>query len=135
MPAYNSASVLPNSLGFLVQEAESFNFECEVIVVNDGSTDQTSEILKDFCKNNQVRVCTHPKNRGPAATRNTGFIASKGDVIVFVDSDILVTEGFIRQHLDNLDISDILPAAPAKVISSGTLVYSPCTDREKALKA
>ncbi len=60
----------------------------EVIVVNDGSTDTTKEIVKDLQKNdNRIRLVNHDKNRGYGATLASGLYNSKYKWIAFIDSD------------------------------------------------
>ncbi|MEA1934939.1 MAG: glycosyltransferase [Thermodesulfobacteriota bacterium] len=56
----------------------------EVIVVDDGSTDNTQELLAGY---GDDIVCVRQKNRGPAAARNTGIKAARHDLIAFLDSD------------------------------------------------
>ena len=62
--------------------------DIEVILVNDGSNDQTGEILKGFAINNEkVKVINHEKNRGLSASRNTGLKNATGEWIHFIDAD------------------------------------------------
>jgi len=56
----------------------------EVIVVDDGSTDDSLEVLRSY--GNQVKVCAR-ENGGQAAALNTGFLASSGDIVMFLDAD------------------------------------------------
>ena len=64
------------------------DFECEIVVVNDGSTDSTKEILKTYSDNLQMRIIDHTKNLGKGAAISTGFQASRGGVIVIQDADL-----------------------------------------------
>lgn len=68
----------------------------EIIVVNDGSTDNTEKnaiTLKG--KNRNLRVLTHKENRGEAAARNTGIKAAKGEIIAFLDDDCIAHDGWL----------------------------------------
>lgn len=80
IPAHNAGTVLGRCLeACLAQEYEE---EIEVIVVDDGSTDQTAEVAARYL------VCyIRQENSGPAMARNAGAQASKGDLIFFTDSD------------------------------------------------
>lgn len=75
-----------NFVGAAIQSALSQDYEhSEVIVVDDASTDQSREIIESF--GSAVRTCYHDVNRGHAAAMNTGFLAAKGRIICFLDSD------------------------------------------------
>jgi GT2 family glycosyltransferase len=69
----------------------------DVIVVDDGSTDETAAVLEGFATN--IRALRHPQNRGRSAARNTGIRAAEGQVVIFVDSDVVVREDFLEWHL------------------------------------
>jgi len=64
------------------------DFEYEIVVVNDGSTDSTKEILKTYTDNPLMRIIDHSKNLGKGAAIHTGFQASRGDFIVIQDADL-----------------------------------------------
>jgi glycosyltransferase involved in cell wall biosynthesis len=67
----------------------------EVVVVDDGSTDETAEIVGSI-EDSRVRVISRP-NGGPAAARNTGIAAARGDYIGFLDSDDLWLPGYVER--------------------------------------
>lgn len=83
MPAHNAAGLLPRSLGAL-RNSDLPRDRWELIVVDDGSSDETSLIAARYADT----VVTLPgRPHGPAYARNRGFEVSRGDVIVFIDSD------------------------------------------------
>ena len=75
----------------------------EVVVVDDGSRDGTAAHLKAHAAAYpHVRLLEHGRNRGAAAARNTGVAAAAGEVIVFIDSDLVVGPAFLRAHAAGL---------------------------------
>ena len=84
LATYNRAHVLAQAVESVL--AQSFT-DFVLIVVDDGSTDETAELLHNY-HDERLRVITHKHNRGVAAARNTGVIASKGARwLAFIDSD------------------------------------------------
>ena len=92
VPAYNVANYIERCLLSLVQQ--SFK-NIEIIVIDDGSEDMTSEIIDAFGSMDSRLVVIHQQNRGVSAARNKGIEISKGEYIAFVDSDDYVDEDFI----------------------------------------
>jgi len=83
IPVYNGAETLPGCLQALLAQTLPAD-QCEVIVVDDGSTDNTAEVARGF----GVRVISQP-NAGPAAARNRGAEAAQGDILLFTDADCI----------------------------------------------
>jgi glycosyltransferase involved in cell wall biosynthesis len=81
IPTYNRAGVIQRALDSVL--AQTFQ-DWEIIVVDDGSTDDPATIEK-YC--GQIRLIRHPQNRGAAAARNTGIAAAGGQFVAFLDSD------------------------------------------------
>ncbi|MBI4176916.1 MAG: glycosyltransferase [Candidatus Aenigmarchaeota archaeon] len=90
IPTYNRAGDTEKAVGSVL---ESDYPDYEVIVVDDGSKDNTVEILKKF--GNRIKVLQRKKNGGPAAARNDGINAAKGELVAFTDSDCTVSKGWI----------------------------------------
>lgn len=88
VPTYNRANTIKTCIQSLLSLDYPKNLY-EIIVVNDGSTDNTLEVLESY-RDDGLKVISHPKNRGPAAARNTGIKHAKGDIVVFVDDDVEV---------------------------------------------
>jgi len=90
VPAKDAAETLPACLRALQQQSFPGS-DYEIILVDDGSADRTAHIAEEA----GVRVIRQ-ETRGPAAARNSGAKAAKGDILVFTDSDCEPAEGFIE---------------------------------------
>lgn len=82
VPAYNEEQTLPNILERIIQI--ELRMEKEIIVVDDGSLDNTSKVVGEF---NTVKLLRHEKNQGKAEALRTGLKYCTGDIIVFQDAD------------------------------------------------
>jgi glycosyltransferase involved in cell wall biosynthesis len=86
MPVYNSAPFLRGSIGSVL--GQTFR-DFELIAIDDGSTDQSWEILQSFGNDRRVRPIRRKSNQGAAAAKNDGIVRSDSDYIAFLDSDDL----------------------------------------------
>jgi glycosyltransferase involved in cell wall biosynthesis len=81
LPTYNRANLVGNAIESILQQTYK---NIEIIVVDDGSTDETPNALSRFGA--QIKV-TYQKNAGPSAARNRGIAEAKGEIVAFLDSD------------------------------------------------
>lgn len=89
IPCYNSEKFISDTVEMLLRQDLS---DCELILVNDGSTDDTLLILQKYeSAENNIRVIDQP-NRGVSVARNTGVLAAHGRYIYFLDSDDTLTD-------------------------------------------
>ncbi|MGB5768791.1 MAG: glycosyltransferase family 2 protein [Crocosphaera sp.] len=104
IPTYNRKPILEKCLRTLEKQQLTDNkiSQYEVVLVDDGSTDGTLEWL-DNNKHEFPHVCPFSQHHlGPAAARNLGVEKAKGDIIIFIDSDLVVTETFLQSHANKL---------------------------------
>jgi len=83
IPTYNRAHTIGRAIKSVLNQTYQ---DFEIIVVDDGSTDNTEEVVKSF-RDKRIRYIQHKKNKGAAAARNTGIKSAKGKYIAFQDSD------------------------------------------------
>lgn len=88
-PAYNDAPSIPPLIAKTFAVLEEFVDDFEVIVVNDGSADNTGEVLEQLHVKYgpRLRVITHPENRGYGGALRTGFATATKDFIFYTDGD------------------------------------------------
>ncbi|MCX8117420.1 MAG: glycosyltransferase [Desulfobacterota bacterium] len=98
IPTYNRWPMVREAIdSVLAQDFDDF----ELIVVDDGSSDGTSEALKEYGR--RIRVVGHVQNRGVSAARNTGLRHARGKYIAFLDSDDLWVKGKLKIQVAFLD--------------------------------
>lgn len=93
IPAYNEELLIARVIKKLLPNKSSY----EIICVNDGSTDNTLEILKKFKKD--IRIIDLPRNHGKGNAIAKGITKAQGDIVVFIDADIT---GLKKKHIDAL---------------------------------
>jgi glycosyltransferase involved in cell wall biosynthesis len=94
IPSYNRAPVLARCLDALAEQDPPAD---EVVVVDDGSTDATPEVLAG---RGWVRSVRRP-NGGRAAAKNSGVDAALGDIVLFLDDDVIATPGLVGRHVEH----------------------------------
>lgn len=99
MPAHDSAQFIAAAIESCLEQVCDFEFE--LIVVDDGSGDETREVVSRFLSDSRVRLLTQP-NRGAGAARNLAIAASTGDGIAFLDSDDCYSPGALQAFGDCL---------------------------------
>lgn len=90
IPVYNSEKTIIQSVDSVVRETVDFGYDWELIIVDDGSTDQSAWVIKNYIINSPFREniqLISQKNSGAAVARNTGIKTSTGEFIAFNDSD------------------------------------------------
>lgn len=97
IPTWNRKALLARMLHSLeTQDIGASRFE--IVVVDDASTDDTIEWLSTYESGLRLRVVRHHENRGPASARNTGVSHARGELIVFLDSDMICTRSLVSSH-------------------------------------
>jgi GT2 family glycosyltransferase len=97
IPTHNRREQLRRGLEALARQTIDLQ-EFEVVVVADGCTDGTLEMLGDYRPGYALQAVSLP-GQGPAAARNAGAAAARGTLLVFLDDDIVAEAGFVAAHL------------------------------------
>lgn len=98
IPTYNRKRVLGDCLRALLRQTLPFD-KFEVIVVDDGSRDETKMTVKSFIKNGFNLKYFRQENQGQGVARNTGVALAVGQIIVLIGDDIIVRSDFLEEHL------------------------------------
>lgn len=97
IPVYNTEQFLEDCLNSVL--AQTFT-DFEIIAVDDGSTDNSAAIVKQFAAKDNRIVIIHQENKGISEARNTGIKAARGNWITFVDSDDMLAPSFLQKLWD-----------------------------------
>lgn len=107
IPAYNEERVIEQTLTRVVSFLTSKKFSWEIIIVDDGSKDDTSKIVNSF-KSPKVRLVRLAENKGKGAALKEGFLNAKGEYQIFSDADLSVPIENIDGFLKKLKVYDVV---------------------------
>jgi len=89
IPAFNERARIPATLRSVVDCIRAHGWSAEVIVVNDGSSDETARLVREFSEHSpEVRLLENPSNRGKGYSVRSGILHALGDVVMFTDADL-----------------------------------------------
>lgn len=89
VPLYNEAESLPELTAWIERVMKDNNFTYEILFINDGSTDESWDVIKDLqSKNDCVKGVCFRRNYGKSPALNTGFQRAQGDVVITMDADL-----------------------------------------------
>lgn len=94
VPVYNTELYIEKCIDSILNQTYD---DFEMIIVNDGSTDDSKKIIQKYCKENKDFVkCIHKKHGGISSARNKGVQKAKGDYLLFVDSDDFIEKNLLK---------------------------------------
>jgi glycosyltransferase involved in cell wall biosynthesis len=95
LPVYNNKEDVTNAINSVLNQTMD---DWELIIINDHSTDGTTEIIQTFQSNPKITIIQNPKNMGLFVSLNEGLSIAKGKYIARVDSDDTLEKNFLEEH-------------------------------------
>ncbi len=140
VPIYNTAKYLPTCLDSILNQTYQ---NLEIILIDDGSTDNSSQIIEEYTKKDRRIKSLHQKNAGLSSTRNTGLKTATGDYVTFIDSDDEIDIKMIKKMVEALSSSkaDVAVCSFKEIYPNGKVLYfnhdypQKIYDTEAALRA
>jgi glycosyltransferase involved in cell wall biosynthesis len=132
IPVYNYGKTLGRAIdSVLEQEGNDF----EILIIDDGSTDDTSLVGKSYCDRFPKNITYYlQENQGPAAARNKGASVSRGEYLFFLDADDEMARGILKTLRDHIIVYgrvDLLVGDHISIDTSGRSTYSATTTLPK----
>ncbi|MBK6479813.1 MAG: glycosyltransferase family 2 protein [Saprospiraceae bacterium] len=118
IPAYNAALYLEECIQSVLNQTWK---SLEIIIVNDGSTDKTADIVRPYLADNRIRYIFQ-KNQGCSSAKNTGLSAATGDYIQYLDADDMISPDKINAQLQ------VLQQDPLKLAVCKTYIFDNSTN-------
>ncbi len=115
IPTHNRKKIIEKCLKALNQQTYPPE-KYEIIVIDDGSTDDTGEMIKKIDLKPEL-IYRYQNQTGPAGARNHGIELARGSFIIFIDDDIIVTSEFVQEHIS-------MQKKNKKVIVHGPVIYT-----------
>jgi len=107
MPAYNESDVIVRNVNETIRTFDSFRVNYEIIIIDDGSTDETWNKIRELeSKFSSVKATRNMKNYGKGRALKKGFRFAKGDYVVFLDSDIDLHPAQLETFFDIMEFDD-----------------------------
>jgi dolichyl-phosphate beta-glucosyltransferase len=89
IPAYNEAARIRRTIEHILAFVSDQQWNAEILVVNDGSTDNTAQVVQDYAAQNRaLRLIENPGNRGKGYSVRNGVLHSNGEIVLFSDADL-----------------------------------------------
>jgi len=119
IPAYNAMPIVGTTISALLEQQLPAGFSLTITVVDDGSSDNTGEWLKEHF-GARILVVRHPSNKGRSATCNTGAHQGQGQFLLFLDSDCVpANQRLILEHIDTISGGAKISCGPIRSEQQG----------------
>lgn len=120
IPAYNEEKRILDSLNKIELYFKQYSFDYEVIIIDDGSKDNTVQLVQSFIqKNKKFKLLINPKNTGKGYSVKRGMLISEGDLVLFTDADLHAPLSELNKFLPFIKEYDVVIASrllPASLV-------------------
>lgn len=123
IPAYNEEETVGDCIKTLLRQSYK-NFE--IIIVDDGSVDETTQIVKEFIKKDRRVRLIKGQHKGPGFSRNIGAKKAKGKILVFVDADMTFDKDFIKYLIEPILNKETIGTENLQIASNQENIWSKC---------
>jgi len=128
VPVYNAEKHLEKCILSVIQQ----NYDnWELILVNDGSTDNSSNIIEEYTKVDSRIIPIHQRNGGPGNARNNGISRATGDYVIFLDSDDFIDADYFNLLLAKVEHADVIFIDVLQISSDGKILRKELMSRYK----
>ena len=120
VPCYNEQDALPMFYNEVIKTVENSNYQYELIFVNDGSKDNTLDLLKDFASQNKnVTYISFSRNFGKEAAMYAGFCNANGDYVAVMDADMQDPPSLLPDMIKIIETGEYDSVATRRVSRDG----------------
>ena len=128
IPVYNCEKYIERCIKSILNQ----NYDnIEIVIINDGSTDNTQEIIDKLKFKNSNIVSVNRENKGICETRNELLNIATGEYVMFVDADDWIDEGFIKTYVDNAEGYDVVVGGFRRPDQNGKTLFEVKLQDEK----
>lgn len=118
IPVFNEESKISSVLAHIKNMLSETLLDYELIVINDGSTDNTEQVISEEEKlDKRVKVLSYKENRGKGHAVKMGVLNSKGDVVSILDGDLDISPSQIKNYIKELEGCDLVIASKSHPLS------------------
>lgn len=109
IPAYNEEQNIKNTVKEVCHALNQINITYEMIIVDDGSKDNTGKIIDELSRQNErIKSIHHPENRGPGSGIFTGIKYGSGEFIIFIPADLAINPLDISKYIESGKTADVI---------------------------